>query len=65
MKNFKLILASIVVSCFFLTTNVNAQGNSSQVDWGDYSFYCLFAKEGLKEYYNGPKLLNNNYITQI
>ena len=49
MKNLKLFIAGIVVSCFCLTTNVNAQGN-----WGnsgkyemDYVFECPCAGEFL------------------
>ena len=60
MKNLKLLIASFVVSCFFLTTNVNAQGNSSQFEWGDYSFYCPCAEEVLTGYYDWHEVLNNN-----
>lgn len=60
MKNFKLLLTGLVVSCFFLIINVNAQGKSSQVDWGEESFYCFCAEEVLTGYYNWHEVLNNN-----
>ncbi len=60
MKNLKLLMASLVVSCFFLTTNINAQGNSSQFDMGEYSFYCYCAGEVLTGYFNWHEVTNNN-----
>lgn len=60
MKNLKLLMASLVVSCFFLTTNINAQGNSTQVDHGEYSFYCPCAEEVLTLQLIWHEVLNNN-----
>ena len=60
MKNLKLLMASLVVSCFFITTNVNAQGNSSQVDFGDFSFYCPCAEEFLTLPLIWHEVMNNN-----
>ena len=61
MKNLKLLMASLVVSCFFITTNVNAQGNSSQVDYGEGSFYCPCAGEELILTYAWHEVMNKKF----
>ena len=52
MKNFKLLIASIVVSCFFLTTNVKAQAWVNDFTYDD-SRYSPCANEGNGEWVNG------------
>ena len=66
MKNFKLLLASMVFACFFFANDLNAQGATSHWDQytlleGDFNCYC--AGESLIGDYWEHTTENKNFIS--
>ena len=58
MKTFKLLVASLVIGCFFFTNDLSVQGNPDKtLDWPVY-FFCYCAGEPLS-----GTLVFNHHIT--